>query len=69
MSVEQWPNLCEELALQIADHSSTGAGNPVAEVDNDSESEVFPADVSILTTSPVINVMARGSLVQHHRDK
>ena len=47
---------CQELAQQIAEHSSSGTGNLVAEVNNDSESKVAPAHVPILTKSRMINV-------------
>ena len=43
--------------------------NRVAEVNNDSESKVAPADVSILTRSPMINVLAGGNSVQQQKEK
>ena len=58
---------CEELAQQIANHSSTRTGNLVPKVKNESESKVAPTDVSILTKSPLINVQARRNSVQQHR--
>ena len=57
---------CPELAQLIADHSSSSTGNPVVEVNNDSESQVASADVSILTRSSMFNVGARGDSVQQH---
>ena len=60
---------CEELAQQIADHSSTRTGHLVPKVKNESESKVAPTDVSILTKSPLINVQARRNSVQQHREK
>ena len=59
----------EELAQQISDVSSTGTGIPVAKANDESESKVAPTVVSILTTSPSINVPTRGNSVQQHREK
>ena len=44
-------SVCEEFAQQIPDHSSTGTGNPVAKVNNESASKVASTVVSILTNS------------------
>ena len=57
---------CPKLAQLTADHSSSSTGNPVVEVNNDSESQVASADVSILTRSSMFNVGARGILLQQH---
>ena len=62
-AVADW---CQELAQQIADHSSSCTRNLVVGVNNDLEPKVAPADLSILTSSPIINVLARGNSVQHH---
>ena len=59
-AVADW---CEELAQQIADLSSTGTRNPVAKVNNESESQVAPTDVSILSKSPLTSVLGRGNSV------
>ena len=45
---------CQELAQQIADHSPSGTGNLLAEVNNDTASKVAPADVSVLTRPPMV---------------
>ena len=65
-AVADW---CEELAQQISDHSSSSTGNPVANVNNESESKVAPTVVSILTNSLLINVPAEGNLVQQHKER
>ena len=51
----------EELAQQISVQSSTGTRNPVAKVNDESESKVSPTDVPILTQLLLINVPAQGT--------
>ena len=60
---------CQDLAERIAAHSPRGTGNPVAYVDNDSESRVPSADESKLTKPPMFNVGAARNSVQQHREK
>ena len=54
---------CEEFAQQISDHSSSSTGNLVTLVNDDSESDA-PADASVLTRSPKINVLARVEVIR-----
>ena len=56
-------------AQRIAAHPPRSTGNPVAIVDNDSESQVPSADLSNLTKPPMFNVEARGNSVQQHKEK
>ena len=49
---------CQDLAKRIAAHSPRSTGNPVAIVDNDSESQVPSADLSNLTKPHMFNVGA-----------
>ena len=65
MSTEQWRIGVKNLLSE----SSFSTGNPVAKVDNDSESQVPSADVSNLAISPMFNMGARRNSVQQHKEK
>ena len=55
--------------LLHAAHPPRSTGNPVAIVDNDSESQVPSADLSKLTKPPMFNVGAARNSVQQHKEK
>ena len=56
---------CQELA-QRSQIILLSTGNPVAKVNNDSESQIPSADVSNLTKSPVFNLGARANSMQQY---
>ena len=62
-------DMCEELAQQISDHSSSSTGNPVAKVNKESEYKVAPTVVSILTNPPLINAPVHGDLLRSHNER
>ena len=60
---------CQDLAQRIAAHSPLCTGNPIANVDNDSESQVPSVYLSNLTKPPMFNVGVARNSVQQHEEK
>ena len=59
----------EELAQQISGHSFSSTGNPVANLNEQSDCRFSPEVLSILTNPPPTNASAQRNLLRSHSER